>query len=151
MLFTFPQGCCLPFLRDVTCLPFPSDSQGMSFTFPQGESQAGSPGLLAFQSAKSRSDFLSPEFWLSSPVQKKEQTSIDEILINLQLAKQWFPSSLIRWLCIQTVKYLLPLLKLPDRQLLLGLTWHRHAYHWNQTWWCQNTLSHCTHTWGKKK
>jgi len=35
---------------------------GVLFTFPQGESQAGSPGLLAFQSAKSRSDFLSPGF-----------------------------------------------------------------------------------------
>ena len=31
-------------------------------TFPQGESQAGSPGLLAFHKAKSRSDFLSPGF-----------------------------------------------------------------------------------------
>ena len=59
----------------------------MSFTFPQGESQAGSPGLLAFQSAKSRSDFLSPGFWLSSPVHKNGKTSMDEIL-NLQLAKQ---------------------------------------------------------------
>ena len=29
-------------------------------TFPQGESHAGSPGLLAFHKAKSRSDFLSP-------------------------------------------------------------------------------------------
>ena len=56
-MFTFPQGCCLPFLRDVVYL-----SPGMSFTFPQGESQAGSPGLLAFQSAKSRSDFLSLGF-----------------------------------------------------------------------------------------
>ena len=56
-MFTFPQGCCLPFLRDVVYF-----SPGMSFTFPQGESQAGSPGLLAFQSAKSRSDFLSPGF-----------------------------------------------------------------------------------------
>ena len=29
-------------------------------TFPHGESHAGSPGLLAFHSAKSRSDFFSP-------------------------------------------------------------------------------------------
>ena len=100
MLFAFPQGCCLAFPMDVTYLSsgilftfpwdvvclFPMDVvylsgmlftfphrdiPGMSFTFPQGESQAGSPGLLAFQSAKSRSDFLSPGFWLSSPVHKK--------------------------------------------------------------------------------
>ena len=70
-MFTFPQGCCLPFLRDVVYF-----SPGMSFTFPQGESQAGSPGLLAFQSAKSRSDFLSPGFWLSSPVHKKNEKEI---------------------------------------------------------------------------
>ena len=54
----------------------------MSFTFPQGESQAGSPGLLAFQSAKSRSDFLSPGFWLSSPVHKKNgKTLMGEIYL----------------------------------------------------------------------
>lgn len=45
--------------------------------------------------------------------------------------------------------YLLPPLKLPDHQLLLALTLHKCAYHWNQTWWCQNTLSHYTHTCGK--
>ena len=158
-------ACYLPFPRDFVYL-----SPGMLFTFPQGchlftfpqrfprDVIYLSPGWIpsrlswftSFPKCKVTLRLLVSWILTEFPCSKKEQTSIDEILINLQLAKQWFPSSLIRWLCIQTVKYLLPLLKLPDRQLLLGLTWHRHAYHWNQTWWCQNTLSHCTHTWGKK-
>ena len=50
----------------------------VTLTLPQGESQAGSPGLLAFHKAKSLSDLFSPRSWLNSPERKKIIDQLDK-------------------------------------------------------------------------